>query len=37
MYFWSYGLRTTCLDRCLKNPVSEDPPTSNMVNGPKRC
>ena len=24
----------TWLDKCLKSPVSEDPSTSNMVNGP---
>ena len=32
-------LRTlkTCSDKCLKNLVSEDPSTSNMVNGPKHC
>ena len=37
MYFWTYGLRKTWLDKCLKSPVSEDPLTSNMVNGPKHC
>ena len=37
MYFWTYGLRKTWLDKCLKSPVSEDPSTSNMVNGPKHC
>ena len=25
----------TGLGKCLKSPVSEDPLTSNMVNGPK--
>ena len=35
MYFWTYGLRKTRLDKCLKSLVSEDPSTSNMVNGPK--
>ena len=35
MYFWTYGLRNTWLDKCLKSPFSEDPSTSNMVNGPK--
>ena len=25
------------LDKCLKSPVSEDPQTSNMVNGLKHC
>ena len=37
MYFWTYGLRKTWLDKCLKSPVSEDPSTSNMVNGQKHC
>ena len=36
MYFWSYGLPKTLLDRCLKSVVSEDPTTSNMVNEPKQ-
>ena len=35
MYFWTYGLRNTWLDKRLKIPVSEDPSTSNMVNGSK--
>ena len=32
-------LRTpkTWLDKCLKSLVSEDPSTSNMVNGAKHC
>ena len=32
-------LRTlkTWLDKCLKNPVPDDPSTSNMVNVPKHC
>ena len=34
MYFWFYGLWKTWLNKCLKNPVSEDPLTSKMVNGP---
>ena len=25
------------MDKCLKRPVSEEPSTSNMVNGPKHC
>ena len=25
------------LDKCLESRVSEDPLTSNMVNGPKLC
>ena len=37
MYFWTYGLRKTLLDKCLKSPVSEDPLTSDKVNGPKHC
>ena len=35
MYFWTYRLRNTWLDKRLKIPVSEDPSTSNMVNGSK--
>ena len=35
MYFRNYGLRKKWLDKCLKSPASEDPSTSNMVNGPK--
>ena len=34
MHFRTYGLRTRWLDKCLKSPVSEDPSTGNMVNGP---
>ena len=37
MYFCTYGVRTTWLNKCLKRYVSEDPSTSNMVNGPKHC
>ena len=37
MYFWTYGLRKTWLGKRLKSPLSEDPSTSNMVNGPKHC
>ena len=37
MYFRNYELRKTWLDKCLESPISEDPPTSNMVNGPKHC
>ena len=36
LYIWTYGLQKTWLDKCLKSPVSEDPSTSNMVNGPKQ-
>ena len=35
MYFRTYELQKTWLDKCLKSLVSEDPLTSNMVNGPK--
>ena len=35
--FWTYGLRKSWLDKCLKSPVSEDPLTSNIVNRPKHC
>ena len=37
MYFWTYGLRKTWLDKCLKSPASEDASRSNMVNGAKHC
>ena len=36
MYFWIYGLQIRSLEKCLKSPVSEDPLTSDMVNGPNR-
>ena len=35
--FGNYGLRKTCLNKCLKNPVSEDSLASSMVNGNKHC
>ena len=35
MYFRNYGLQNTWLDICLKSPVSQDPFSGNMVNGPK--
>ena len=35
MYFRTYGLGKTWLDKCLKSTLSGDPSTSNMVNGPK--
>ena len=35
MYFSNYGLRKTCLDKCLKTPISENPSTNDMVSGPK--
>ena len=37
MYFWSYGLRKTSLEKCLKSPVLEEPSKSNMVNVEKHC
>ena len=33
MYFRTYQVRKTWLDKCLKSPLSEDPSTSTMVNG----
>ena len=35
MYFWTYGLRKTWFDKCLKILSSDDPLKSNMVNEPK--
>ena len=37
MYFGNYGLRKTCLNKCLKNPVSQDTSASGMVNRNKHC
>ena len=37
MHVRNYKLRKTWLGICLKSPVSEDPLTGNMVNGPKHC
>ena len=37
MYFWTYELRKTWLDECLKSLLLEDTFTSNMVNRPKNC
>ena len=37
MYFRNYGLRKTWLDNYVESPVSEDPSTNNMINGPKHC
>ena len=33
----NYQLRKTWLLKWLKSPVSEDPSTGNMLNGPKHC
>ena len=35
MYFRNYRPRKTCLDKCLKAPVSENPLTGDMVSGEK--
>ena len=35
MYFGTYRLQTTLLDKSLKSPVSEIPWASNMVNSTK--
>ena len=37
MYFLNHELRKTLLDKYLKSRVSDDPSTSNMVNGIKQC
>ena len=37
MYFQNCGLRKTCLDKSLKNPVKEDSLTGNIANGLKHC
>ena len=37
MYFRNYGLRNTCLDKCLECPVSDNLLTINMLDGPKHC
>ena len=37
IYFWTCRLRKTWWGKCLKSPLSEDPWTSNTVNGPKHC
>ena len=35
MYFRNYGLQKSWLDKRLKSTVSEDPSTSNLLNGHK--
>ena len=35
MYFRNYRPRKTCLDKCLKAPVTENPLTGDMVIEPK--
>ena len=37
MYFWTYRLPKMFLDKCLKTSVSEDPSTSDIINGLKHC
>ena len=32
MYFRNCVLQKSLLDKCIKSPVSEDPPTSNVLN-----
>ena len=37
MCFLTYKPRKTVLDKCLKGRVSDDPSTSNMVQGSEHC
>ena len=37
MFLRDYGLRKKCLNKCLRNTVSEETSASSMVNGKKRC
>ena len=37
MYFANYALGKTWLNKCARKWVSENPSTSNMVNGTKHC
>ena len=37
MYFWTYGLRKTWLDECLRSLVPEDLSRNNIINGPQNC
>ena len=37
IYFRTYGLGKTWLEKCVKSPILEDPSTSNTVNRPKHC
>ena len=37
MYFWTYGLRKTWLDKCLRSPVPEDLSRNNIINRPQNC
>ena len=35
MYFPSYGLQKTWIDKCLKSPVLQDLSRGNLVNKPE--
>ena len=37
MDFQNYGVPMRWLYKCLKCPLSAEPLTGNMVNGPKEC
>ena len=37
MDFWTHGPGKNLFVNCLKSHVSENPSTSNIVNGPKHC
>ena len=37
MYFRNYRLRKTGLNKCLKDPISEDTSGSGIVNRNKHC
>ena len=37
MYFLKNQLRKTCLNKCLKSHVSEDPSTYNIADGSINC
>ena len=37
MYFGSYGLHKSWLEKSLKSPVSENPLTVGMLKGPRYC
>ena len=37
MYFRTYKLQKTCLEKCLESSVSEDTSKSNSIKEPKRC
>ena len=37
MYFRNYRLQKRWLDKCLINPIPNDPSKSNKVSGTKHC